>query len=152
MSGTHKAQFKWTKGGATSASELGDPTTTTKYALCVYDHAAGVPQLAQNSAVAGGALCNGRPCWRATNRGFAYKDNKGVHGGVGSIQLVASPMPGTSKVSFTGKGVALPWMTLPLQQDPNVIVQLRNSVGGCWGATFGTAKRNDVGKFTAKSD
>jgi uncharacterized delta-60 repeat protein len=152
MSGTHKAQFKWTKGGATLASELGDPTTATKYALCVYDHAAGVPQLAQNSAVAGGAVCRGRPCWRATSHGFAYKDNSAAHGGVYSMQLSASSTPGKSKVVFTGKGVALPWMTLPLQRDPNVVVQLRNSVGGCWGATFGSAKRNDAAKFNAKSD
>jgi cysteine-rich repeat protein len=145
-----RVQWRWPKGGATPVSALGDPTTTTSYALCIYDYEGGVPQLEHGASVGGGSQCAGRPCWKATKRGFAYKDKYGFHDSLYSIQLVADPTPGKSKITY--KGAAMPALTLPLAQDLNIVVQLRNSVGGCWGATFGTAKRNDTGKFVAKSD
>src|SRR5262249_16023900 len=33
-----KLAFRWTLGDETSASELGDPTVDTQYAVCVWDH------------------------------------------------------------------------------------------------------------------
>jgi len=145
-----RAKWKSAGGTATMASELGDPTTTTSYTLCLYDHAAGVPELERSSTVAGGAVSFGRPGWKATSRGFTYKDKYGQHDGILSVQLVANPTPGKSKVSFSG--TVTPSVTLPFAKAPNVVVQLRNSVGGCWGASFGTAARNDAAKFSAKSD
>lgn len=145
-----RAKWKWASGTATMATELGDPTTTTSYTLCLYDHAAGVSELEREASVAGGAVSFGRPGWKATSRGFSYKDKYGLHDGILSIQLVANPTPGKSKVSFSG--TVTPSVTLPFAKAPNVVVQLRNSVGGCWGASFGSAARNDAAKFSAKSD
>ena len=39
--------------------------------------------------------------------------------------------------------------SLPLPQDPNVTIQLRSSLGGCWGSTFiAPATRNDAAQFS----
>jgi hypothetical protein len=60
--------WKWVPGGETLAAHLGDPLTTTDYALCLYD--GGGNALLKAAAPADG-LCAGKPaengqCWEAT--------------------------------------------------------------------------------------
>ena len=44
--------------------------------------------------------------------------------------------------------VALP--PLPLTQQPEVVLELSNSLGQCWQSRFATARKNDESKFEAK--
>jgi cysteine-rich repeat protein len=142
---TNKAAWKWTKGAATSLAALGDPMTTTAYALCVYDAHAGDRSLAVRLGVPPGAS------WRAKgSKGFLYKDKAGVNGGVQAVSLV-SGADGKVTASVKAKGASLD-LALPLGATPNVVTQLRNSSGECWGATYTAPKKNTSTGFTAKSD
>ena len=62
--------WRWTHGAATAKSDFGNPLATTDYQLCVYD---GSSELVTEGSAASGGLCNGRPCWKETGRGFKYR-------------------------------------------------------------------------------
>jgi hypothetical protein len=145
--------WKWTKGGATLRVDFGDPTATTSYALCVYDATGGSPALvAQVDVPAGGASCAGRPCWRATKRGFKYVDRSGARDGVTWL-LLREGFDGAAYVTLEAAGANLPMPALPLVDDPRMVVQLRNDLGRCWGAEFSApAVRNAAEEFRDKSD
>lgn len=40
----------------------------------------------------------------------------------------------------------------PLLLDPPVTVQLRNTLGECWEAVYGTPLVNEAGRFKARSE
>jgi hypothetical protein len=152
--------WKWNRGAATSLSEFGSPTTSTSYALCVYDTTAGAPSLvASLRAPAGGTCASGRPCWRSVStRGFKYQNAGLVPDGLLKLQLGAGTT-GKAKIVALAKG---PPLTLPFQasgtvfrQDPRVTVQLVNDapMGVCWETRFtAPATRNLLEQFKDKSD
>lgn len=141
--------WRWT-GGATSISEFGDPTDSTDYALCIYDTTAGNPLLALELTVSAGETCtHNKPCWKATKTGFRYNDRSWLSDGVHSIQLKGGT--GTHITVKAGR-YQMPTPLQPFHQDPQVTVQLVNSAGTCWEATYSTARKNDTAKFIAKSD
>jgi hypothetical protein len=111
--------WSW-KRGATTPAELGDPTATTEYALCVYD--------AEGLALATGV----RPgsAWTAAPAGaFRLRATAGAPGGLLRGQL--KPGTGTrASLSLTGKGAALPDAGLPLALP--VTAQLATGDGACW--------------------
>lgn len=144
-----KLGWQWRHGPEIAAGEFGDPTVATDYAICVYDAAAGAASLALRADVPGGP-CGAGACWRATKRGFEYKDRFATRG-ITKIQLIAGPA-GKSRVAVAGGTVALGPIALPMAQDPTVTVQLRNAAGKCWGTTHATAKNNDATRFTSRSD
>lgn len=132
---THKLLWKWTKGAATALDELGDPTASTDYALCLY---AGMPAL----LLAGGELeiPADSTRWDAVRTGFQFKDASASVAGAQRAKLRADA-EGKSKMFVKGKGAALPDPTLPLA-DPDLplIVQLLNSsTNACWQSTFGSS-------------
>jgi hypothetical protein len=132
--------WQWRRG-TTSESELGTPTTTTDYALCLYEERDGVPTLLVAATVPSGAG------WKATEKGFRYRSASGAPDGVRRLQL-KSGAPGKASIALTGRGMALP--PLPLPQSGPVVVQLANSEGSCWTAAFPPpAKRNDDTRFVA---
>jgi hypothetical protein len=105
--------------------DFGDPTSTTSYALCVYDGSRRV------SAV---ELYGAQAKWGAIpDRGYKYRARKNPPGGIQSIFLKSGP---TRRVSLAvnGKGENLPDMTLGLA--PPIKVQLISSEGGCWESVF----------------
>jgi hypothetical protein len=146
--------WRWSKGNA-SLSQFGTPLSSTDYALCIYDRSGGVPTLQVASAPAGGT-CGNAPCWKALARGFRYKNRDGSDDGVQSILLKAG-QSNRAKFLVKGKGAKLD-MAAPigaqlLAQDPAVTVQLVNSLGFCWEATFSApAQRNQTSRFSDKSD
>jgi polyhydroxybutyrate depolymerase len=125
-----KLTWKWLKGQATSQPELGDPTTTADYDLCVYD--------------AGGLLFEARvPAdaakWSALGgKGYKYSDGGGSAQGVTKLLLGAST-ENNAKVVLKGKGANLPDPTLGSLPLP-VTVQLQNEDSGlCLEAVYDAA-------------
>lgn len=122
-----KRRLDWSwKKGATSLSELGDPTSTTEVALCVYD----ANGLALATGVRPGAT------WQAVGtKGFRLRDASGGPGGL----VKATLKPGTSATLLVkGKGALLPALALPLTVP--VTAQLATSDGACWQGTYAGPK------------
>jgi hypothetical protein len=130
--GKESLTWKWIKGQQiVDPADLGTPTGTTSYSLCVFTS----PQM--NLQVAGGSG------WSATGSGFKYSDPTAAQDGVKKILLKAGDV-GKSKALVKGKGGGLlPLPTLPV--TPPVTVQLQNSNGTCWETVFssGNVLKND---------
>jgi hypothetical protein len=140
--------WKWTKGEATSVGELGDPVGATTYALCIYDETGGTPVLKSASLIPPSSA------WAATGHGFKYSDSSAAVAGIKTV-LLKSGDAGKTKIIVKGQGDALDMPALPLSQDPQVVVQLKNTFesGHCWEARFsGPAKKNDMSVFKDKGE
>lgn len=141
----------WTRADGTDVAALGDPLADTAYALCVYDHSAGIPQLIWSALVPANGQCGARPCWQRARSGrLRYRDRDRARDGVAVVSL----RPGASGRGALGVKAIPPILpSLPLGQDPAVVVQLRNALGSCWESSFGPpAKQNDGGHFTDTTD
>jgi cysteine-rich repeat protein len=139
-----QVSWRWNKGAQTDPLALGDPLSTTSYALCVYDQSAR-PQPLLRITVPPVGMCNGKDCWAATHSGFRYRNTTGLR----SLKLKAGD-PGKAQISLRGKGAALGLPMLGLTTP--VTVQVKNSAGQCWGATFSNPTANAADQFKAKSD
>ncbi len=144
--------WRWTNGDATAPSDLGDPSDTTEYRLCVYDEVGGVASIAVDAAVPAGAHWTGGKHGR-----FTYKNLGGAPSGVRQVTL-APGADGKAKVTLVGKGRSLPLgpPATPdalLAADPAVRVQLVSSTGSCFESAFPTAgvKLNTVHQFVANA-
>lgn len=137
----------WAKGSVTTRSEFGDPTATTYYDLCVYDAST---TLVMTAAVAPGGVCGKKACWKATKRGFTYASKLLEPDGVQQLVLTDGADAGKAKIVAKGKGVNVDMPVLPLAVPARV--QLKNTAGGCWEATFSAPKKNEVGKFSGHAD
>ena len=145
-----KMTWKWNRGQATSLiTDLGSPTTTTDYRLCVYDDTG---SLIMNLSVPAGGTCSGKPCWKATRSGFKYKDKLGTSNGVTALNL-QSGVDGKAKILAKGKGTSLSVPTLPLDQTTPVHVQLINSTTpACWDASYSTPAKSRPGDTSKWND
>ena len=132
-----KFKFKWTRGQETKLEDLGTPTVDTDYSLCLYDEVDGEPRLALAASLPGGASWSEQ----ATGASFARAD--GAPDGIRKAKFKIGP-DGVAKVTVQGKGLALP--TLPLAQDPQVVAQVSNTAGTCWGAEFRNFPRKNTSK------
>lgn len=135
-----KFLFKWLKGAAVTAAELGDPIGGAGYSLCVY--AAG------GTLIADAALPPGAG-WKALGtKGYRFKGSS--PNGLG-LALLKGGAAGKSKALAKGKGAALRDPPLPLAYP--VIVQLRRDDAPlCLESVF-TAddeKKNTASQFKAK--
>jgi len=150
-------KFVWGRGEATDAGAFGNPLGVDAFTLCVYDQSAtGV--VYRGDAPTGGT-CGTKPCWKARgdpagSKGYAYVDKEATPHGVRKM-LLKPGAAGKAKVAVEAKGSLVSssptlFPTLPLVRPVQVQVQATN--GECFGATFGTALRNDEGQFKAKSD
>jgi len=137
--------WKWNKGAATSVADFGDPLAATAYAVCVYDETGGNPILLIDVAASAGSG------WVKTATGFKYTNKTPTGNQPQQITLHAGEA-GKAKITVNGKGAGLPMPELPLTQSPKVIVQLQNSAGTCWEAEYGSATKNSITQFKAKSD
>ncbi|MBX3028467.1 DNRLRE domain-containing protein [bacterium] len=147
--------WKWNKGESTSRDDLGDPPSRdTIYTLCVYGQVAGTAQLALQAMVPPQGSCGGQTCWRDSGHGFTYRDPGATADGIKKIVLKPGAA-GKAKIVVTGGGNRLHTPPLPLAQDPQVIVQLKNTFAGgrCWESRFsGPATRNDGRQFKDRGD
>ncbi len=145
--------WRWLKGSPTSKSDFGIPDVTTDYALCIYD--TGPPRrLVLSATVLGGRACGAKrpkPCWKESTTGFRYKDVDGASHGIRSILLREGLDPGKAKIVVVGKGAQLAVPSL-LGVVPPVTVQLANSDGQCWEATYSLPADFDASEFKAKAD
>lgn len=139
------------------AASFGNPTTTTDFALCLHQPTLDpdLPAIPVGElAVAGGDLCDGRPCWTAVRDGFRRSDSAArTVGGAPRVSLRAAADGGTRLV-VRGAGVAL---DLPESLDvPGLRVQLvaRDHATGddmvCWEATFAEPTRRNARRFAAR--
>ena len=128
-------QWNWKHGEDFPESVLGAPQVDTAYTLCVYDMEASQPRDAASLVVRASATR-----WKSGKRnGLRYRDPSGSSDGIRSLTLKAGRR-GQSSIQLSGAGDALP---LPgpagsayFDQDPSVLVQLRNSSGACWSSEF----------------
>jgi hypothetical protein len=139
--------WKWTKGAATTLTDLGDPTASDDYVACLYD---GASMLLMTLRMPAGGACDARPCWKSKGRdGFVYSDDERTPDGVKKLTLVPG-IAGKAKITLSAKGDALPLpalggFTLPLR------MQLQGN-GQCWEAAFGLPRQNSATEFRAASD
>lgn len=134
-----KLVWKWTKGAETTLPELGDPTATTNYALCVY----------AGDQVGTVELPSGASWLPMGSKGFRFKDLTGTPNGAQKA-LVKSGAAGKARALVKGKGVNLPDLTAPLEEP--VRVQLVNDSNGvCFESVYSVATKNDGKKFLAKA-
>lgn len=124
---------------------LGDPVTTSRQALCLYD-ASVAPQPLIDAIAPPGGTCRGKPCWQPIGTGFKYSDGARTPDGLQRLKIVAKPGK-RSTVVVKAKGGAMSPFGLPLTMP--VVVQLQSSDAGCVEATFMAAKLNAGGKLTA---
>ncbi|HZR81094.1 MAG TPA: hypothetical protein VFD92_08350 [Candidatus Binatia bacterium] len=128
---SRSAAWSWTKGSA-SPTDVGDPTATTGYRLCVY--ADGV--LVMGEAIPPGSACGNKPCWKKIGGGgFSYADRTGRADGI--TALTVKPGDGNALVRVRGRGQKLLLPAFPLTAFQNVKVQLvRADAPVCWNASF----------------
>jgi cysteine-rich repeat protein len=136
-----KLLWKWGRGDAFAQADLGDPTSSARYALCVYAGTA-------SALIADAALPPG-PSWSARGtKGYRFK---GTSPDGLSLAILQGGAIGKSRALVRGRGVALPHPTLPLTYP--VIVQLkREGSPFCLESPFTLANetRNDTTQFKAK--
>jgi predicted esterase len=131
--------WRWLKGAATTPTDLGLPTGTTNYALCVY----------AGTAVATVALPAGAK-WRAAGtKGFKFTDPTGTPDGAQKA-LLKSGAAGKAKALVAAKGANLPDGLVPALPLP-VTVQLMSTTSTCFETVYGTAIKNDAKEFKAKT-
>jgi len=138
-------KFRW-KGGPSLIADMGDPTQTTRYELCVYDNR-GV-QMAMGVPPGSGWETIGLP---SSPKGYRYRDSSALSGGVRQIKTKASSLD-RARMTLSGKGNALPdTATLPFQFP--ITAQLYASDGMCWEAQFDQTKtrKNDDKGFAGKT-
>jgi hypothetical protein len=148
--GTAKLAWKW-KGAGVTPADLGIPTSSTGYALCLFDEQGGTPARALEALVPPG-VCAGKPCWKTVTGGFTYRNRDRTPSGIDGFRAKVQAT-GAATMSLKAGGDRLPVPTLPFAHDPAVIAQLvRMDGSGCWEARFGTAQRNDGATYAARSD
>ncbi len=140
-----KIIFKWIKGALTTVGELGTPTSTTDYALCVYGNYVGTT----GASIANYNAPAGAPKWKTIGtKGYKYKDPAGSPEGVTKV-ILKSGAAGKSKVLVKGKGGNLPDPTVPFTLP--VVAQVVNSDNAtCFEGVFPAATKNAAGLFKAK--
>jgi hypothetical protein len=122
--------WSWRRGAATTLADLGDPTTTTSYRLCVYENAVQNPSLVLDALAPAGGACGAGSCWKVVPRkGVRYRDRSGSSNGVVTVAVHAGA-EGRAWITVRSKGAHLPMPALPLLAP--VTVQLQASTGTCW--------------------
>jgi glucose/arabinose dehydrogenase len=142
-----KLTWKWKRGDVTPVQAFGEPTPAD-YALCLY--AGTAEALAAEVSVPNGVGCP--TCWKATGKGFKYRDGGAAGEGIRKIVLKAGDVQGKAKIVLKGSGALLP--SLPAVPVPDPLrVQLINSDDECWEASFSApARKNADSVFKDTSD
>ena len=140
--GHDRVLWKFVRGQSTSQADFGQPTSTTDYALCIYDAADRILRLE-----VGADFFRWRP---SGDRGWAYTDRSGSQAGVQKIRLKGSDRDHTV-VLLKGKGENTPAMSLGSLPAP-ITVQLTNDdTPVCWETVYsaGDISRNEADRLKA---
>jgi hypothetical protein len=130
-------------------SVFGDPSTSSAYALCIYETEAGVARLAASARI------DPNSAWRSLRTGaLRYRDRTAGRDGISGITL--KPGNGKAKIVVSGRG---PQLRLPpsdgvtplLSRDPTVTVQLVNqeAPNECFESTYSQARVRTPNRFEA---
>ena len=140
-----------------SSSQFGTPLATTDYALCIYDRSGGVASPRPGRHGAGGRHLRRRAVLEAAGARLPLQEPRRQR-----RRRAVDPAEGRAgrprQVPGEGEGrqarhAAAGRAREVLAQDPAVTVQLVNSAGFCWEATYSApAQRNQSGRFSDKSD
>ena len=136
--------WKWNDGAATSATDFGDPRSTTSYTVCIYDQDATAPggvSLMLSATAPPGSK------WSPTSTGYRYQDTTLSPGGLRKILLRAGA-DHAAQIMVTGKRDNLALQSLPAELP--LTVQIKASTGACWDATYPTADTNTPIRFKGK--
>jgi CSLREA domain-containing protein len=139
-----KDTMKWTYQGGTSTitqAQLGDPTSGTVYALCLY----------YGSTLRSAIRLSDPSKWVASGTtGYKYKDSTASAGGITGVTLKGGEA-GKTKLVFTGKGDNLP-DPLPITSvPPSITVVARNSsTATCFSAVYSSATTNTANLLKAR--
>jgi cysteine-rich repeat protein len=143
-----KLSWKWSRGESTSCAAIGTPSVDTDYDLCIYD-GTGSGQYAPPSHLhlpASGLWSVRDEC------DWTYSDNDVAVDGIKKIKLKPTDEPDKSAIGLSARGLLVP-IPAPvaadrfMSMDPNVTVQLLNSLGECWESDFIEAKKNTGNTF-----
>ncbi len=143
-----KLKWRFIGGPLLAQGDLGDPTSTASYALCLYDDGALAAELQVGPS---GTL------WAPVgSKGYKYTDASGSSDGVTKMKLLGGDAD-KSKLLLKGKGTALP-MPTPVSgtrffaQTTAVTAQLREVNGDCYATTFTDAEtvKNTGTQYKAK--
>jgi hypothetical protein len=140
-----KLQWKMGRGTAVPVADLGDPTTTTDYAVCAFDLSQPTPTVAWAAAIPGG------PGWkRSGSNGFAFKRSEAD--AVDGITQLTVKTGSASKFTLKGRGANLQLPSLPLAMP--LTLQLQTSDAGCFETTYSPSGVvvNDPTKVRARAD
>jgi len=141
-----KVVWKWRGLAGLEKSELGSPSISTGFTLCVFDPSG----LRLSASAPAGGLCAGLPCWRELPAGFRYTDADAMPDGVQKLQAHAG-VPGEGRLAVRGRGAALQMTPRELGQPVTVRVR-RSDGGGCWEAVYARPIASDVLQFKARND
>jgi hypothetical protein len=153
--GPPQLTWKWKGGDGVALADLGDPTASTDYQLCVFEDADTSPAVLFGAG-APAASCGVEPCWKAlSTRGFQWKNRTGAGDGLTSV-VVKTGAAGKAAVVLKGKGDALRDRPLGVPVPPFGLplrVQLRADGGACFEARIDAAgtSRNGDGQFKGKT-
>lgn len=147
--------FTWK--GDMSAADVGSPTTTTGYSLCMY----GLGTFPKSvSAPFENSTCRRKanePCWEQRGEGFVYRDPPRTWGGLQSVFI--RPRPEASSILVRARGRTISeFDTLPdvLPVAPPAFVTVQfvrdDDPTKCWEAVFPDTSfvRNDSQRISAK--
>jgi cysteine-rich repeat protein len=146
-----KVKWKLKNGSLVTQADLGNPSSTRMYGLCLYDVVADVPTHVASIVVAPG------PLWISKSpKGFNYKNKTGGATGVTKAQLKTG-IEGKSSAALIAKGVAVsmpvPEGTRYFSLASTVRAQLVNNEDStCWTSDFSNPTKNDAGAYKAKSE
>lgn len=153
--GKEKLAWKW-KRGTIDAGSLGDPSVDggTAYALCVYNGAS----LAMSANLPAGSACgSSTSCWKIRDGRYSYSRQDATPDGVSKAGLRAG-RAGRDSVQVKGRYsvLAVPDPVLPdamFDPAPGIAVQVVNSEGACWGASYdaSTIRTNTADTFKASA-
>jgi hypothetical protein len=146
-----KDQLIWkaSKGVSTTKANFGNPLTTESFAFCIYDSSG----LVMGATIAPGGTCSLRPCWVEKSFSYIFTDKTFAQGGIQTVFLKEGST-GKAKFAVKGRGANLGLPADLTTLGSPVTVQLKNSLGNCWGSvySFPPAKKNDAETFKDTSD
>jgi cysteine-rich repeat protein len=143
--GKKKLTFNWGKGATVAEAAFGTPTTTDVYTLCVYVDDGMDERVVVEASVPTGAA------WQdLDSKGFRYRNKAAAPDGISQVQLRPGVKP---KIKVKGGGPSLDVGALGFGPTAVVDVQLRNSGGACFGATYSAPfQRNEATELKDSSD
>jgi hypothetical protein len=123
-----KLVWKWARGQSSTLTDFGNPTTSSTFALCLYDEGGATPKLLAEKVIPTGGG------WEQVTSGFQYLDRDAVANGFSKIFLKTGS-DDDAKIIVHGKGPNLDVAALGVDQLSSVRVQLVNE-NACWEARF----------------